>query len=38
MTTAEGPIELRETACKCLACSRDFFPSACSFGAASTRL
>ena len=38
MTTADGPIELRETACKCSACSRDFFPSACSLGTASTRL
>ena len=38
VTTADGPIELRETACTCLACSRDFFPSACSLGTASTRL
>ena len=38
MTTGDGPIELRETACQCSACSRDFFPSACSLGTASTRL
>jgi hypothetical protein len=27
LTTGEGPIDLRETVCRCSGCRRDFFPS-----------
>jgi len=38
LTTADVPLTLAEAACHCSACRRDFFPSAGSLGAASTRL